>query len=116
MLGEVGENFAVEFDVGALETGNELVIRQAMLAGSGADLDLPKAAEVALFLTAALELVSPGVEHGFFGGAVLLASTPHKTLRVFEQSFAASVGSFSAFDSGHANLSESKESCDEAIG
>lgn len=87
--------------MGAFEAGDEAVVRETVLTSGGADLDLPEAAEVAFFLAAALELVGPGVEQCLFGGAVLLASAPHKTLCVFQQSFTAAMSGFSSFDSRH---------------
>ena len=62
MLGEVGENLAVEFYLGFNQAVNEFVIGETVEKGSGADLYLPKTAGVTLFLEAVIELEGPGVE------------------------------------------------------
>ena len=71
MSREVGEDFAVEVDVGALQAVDEFVIRKSRLAGRGADLDLPQAAVDALLFAAVFELKCPGMQKRFLGGAVL---------------------------------------------
>ena len=69
--GKFGENLAVQFNVGFLELGYQPGVGDAILAGSGADLYLPGAAEGSLFLFAISKLEAPGVEQRFFSLAEL---------------------------------------------
>ena len=72
-----------------------------MLARSGIDFNLPKTAEVSLFLFTVGKLKRPGVQKGFLGLAVFGLARPHKPLGVLKDIFASLIGSFSSFYSGH---------------
>src|SRR6185312_574506 len=59
--GEIGEDLAVELDVGALQPAHELRVADAVYARSGVDADDPEGPEVALALTTVPRGVAPGV-------------------------------------------------------
>lgn len=81
---EIGEDFAVEFDVGFLEAVDKLTVGDAVELGACADLDLPIAAEYTFLLATVLELKCPCVQERFLGGSVLVLATPHEALGVLE--------------------------------
>ena len=62
MPGEVGENFSVKFNMRFLEAVDKFAVREVVLFCRGANLDLPQAAELSLFLAAVVKLKRPGVE------------------------------------------------------
>lgn len=99
--GKFGENLAIQFNVGFLELGDELRVGDSVLAGSGADLYLPGAAERSLFLFAVGKLEAPGVEQRFFGLAELGFTCPLKALSFFKDSFAPSMLLYASFYACH---------------
>lgn len=101
MLGEIGENFAVEVDVGFLEVSDELVVGKSFSSGGGTNLYLPETAGKTFFLATVIELESPGMQKSLLGLAVFVLSAPHETLGVFEQILSSFVGGCSAFYSWH---------------
>ena len=101
MLGQIGEDFAVEINVGFLETGDELVVRKTFGSSGGTNLDLPEATGETLLFAAVIELESPGMQKRLLGLAVFVLSAPHKTFRMFEQILSSFVGGGPAFDPGH---------------
>ena len=62
MLGEVGEDFTVKFNMGFLKAVYELAVRKPILFCRGADLDLPEPASVTFFFASVIELECPSVE------------------------------------------------------
>ncbi len=82
--GEVGEDFAVQINVGFFEAVDEFAIGKTIEDGTGADLDLPETAGVAFFLSAVFKLKTPRMQERFFGGAVLVLAAPHKPFRMLE--------------------------------
>jgi hypothetical protein len=60
--GDVGQDLAIDLDVGRLEAGDEAPVGQAVRAGRGVDPDDPEAPEVALPLLAVAGRVGEGVE------------------------------------------------------
>lgn len=62
VFGEVGENLAVEGDVGFEKLVDELGIGGAVLTGGGIDLNGPEIAHGPLFLLAVGELETPRVQ------------------------------------------------------
>ena len=101
ILGEIGEDLAVKFNVRFFKLIYKFAVGKAVLSGGGVDFNLPQPAEVALFLFPVGELKRPSVKQSFFGLAVFGLSRPHKTLRMFQQSFASSVCLYSSFYSWH---------------
>ncbi len=99
--GKFGENLAIQFNVGFLELGDELGVGDSVLAGSGADLYLPGAAEGSLFLFAVGKLEAPGVEQRFFCLAELGFACPFKALGFFKDSFTPSVLLYASFYACH---------------
>ena len=99
--GKFRENLAIQFNVGFLELGDELGVGDSVLAGSGADLYLPGAAERSLFLFAVGKLEAPSVEQRFFGLAELGFACPLKTLSFFKDSFAPSMLLYASFYACH---------------
>lgn len=82
MLGQVGENFAVQFYFGFFQFVDQPAVGNIVVSGSGADSDLPKAAEIPFFLPAVGKLKRPGVQKRLFGLAVFGFAGPHKALGV----------------------------------
>src|SRR5690349_20927944 len=66
--GEIGEDLAVEADVGLLEAVHEVAVAEAVGAGAGVDARDPQLAKVALLLAAIAIGVLPGVVHRLLGG------------------------------------------------
>ena len=56
MLGEIGKNFAVEFNASFYKAVDKFVVGEAVLASGGADLDLPEATGPAFLFAAVIEL------------------------------------------------------------
>ncbi len=88
VFGEVGENFAVDADVGFEELVDKLRIAHAVFAGGGVDLNRPEVAHGAFLFLAVGELETPGMEDGFFCLTVFRFARPQITLRVLKESFA----------------------------
>lgn len=109
--GKFGENLAVQFNVGFLELGDELGVGETILAGSGADLYLPGAAEGSLFLFAVRELEAPGVEQRFFGLAELGFARPFEALGFFQDSFAPSMLLYASFYACHVIILKLAREC-----
>lgn len=101
MFGQVGQDLAVDLDIGLLELIDEPGVGEAMFAGSGVDLDGPELAEFALFLFAVGELEAPGMQGRFLGLAVFGFAGPQKALRVLEKFLAALCCFWSTFYSCH---------------
>ena len=101
VLGQVGEYFTVEFDVGFFEAVDKAVVGDALHASGGADLNLPEAAEVTFLFSTVVKLVRPSMKQGFFSLAVLGTARPHKTLRVLKKIFSAFICLYSSFNSWH---------------
>jgi len=61
VFGEVGEDFAINGDIGLEKLVNELGIVYAMFAGGGIDFDGPELAHCAFLFLAVSELETPSV-------------------------------------------------------
>ena len=70
ILGEVGEDFAVEGDILFLEHGNEFGVGEAVFLESGGEAHVPEAAEVAFLVLSVGEGVGAGMHDGFVGHAL----------------------------------------------
>ena len=68
--GEVGEDLAVDLDLGEAQAGDEPAVAGAVLAAGGVDPLDPERPEVALAGPAVAERVPPGVHDGLVGGLV----------------------------------------------
>ena len=101
VFGEVGEDLAVDLDIGFLELIDQLRVADAVLAGGRVDLDRPKISESPFLFLSIGELKAPGVKRRFFGLAEFRFTGPQKALRVFQKSFAAGIGNCSSFYSRH---------------
>ena len=66
----LGQDLAVELDLGELQPVHELVVRQAVLARAGVDADDPQTAELALAHAAVAVGVLPAALHLLFGALV----------------------------------------------
>lgn len=66
---------------------NELRVCGPIHAASGTDSDIPKTAEIPLFLFATDIHICPGLVYGFFRDSVHILSSPHVAFCVSEESF-----------------------------
>src|SRR5713226_2093498 len=99
--GEVGQNFAVEFDAARLQTVHELAVGKAAQTRRGADALNPQLAELPLAV-AAVAIGEPfGAPHGFLGGLEELALGKEKSFRTPKVFFPARAAFGAALDSGH---------------
>lgn len=103
LVGESREHFAIQLDLCLFELGDQFGVAGAGFFSGRADLGVPEAAEIALFLFTIGELMDPGVLDGFFGLAVFGRPRPHKTFGMLEQAFAAAIGLYSSFDACHSS-------------
>ena len=66
--GHVGQNLAVQLDVGLQQAGDELAVAQAERTDGGVDADDPQPAEIALAVVAVAVGVDAGADEIFLGG------------------------------------------------
>src|SRR5450755_315438 len=69
--GHVGQNLAIELNLGDLQSVHELRVGHAVLARGGVDAGDPQAAEVALAVAAVPIPVLIGLEHRLLGSSVM---------------------------------------------
>src|SRR5713226_8961807 len=99
--GEVGQNFAVEFDAARLQTVHELAVGKAAQTRRGADALNPQLAELPLAV-AAVAIGEPfGAPHGFLGGLKEFALGEEEPLGAPEVFLPARAAFGAALDSGH---------------
>lgn len=84
---ELGENFAVEANLGGFELAHENAVAHAVLAGGGVDADLPDLAEFTLLQAAVLIGMPTSLGCGGFGFANLILSAPFETFGDLENIF-----------------------------
>ena len=101
MFGQLGQNFAIQFNLIFFQETREAAIREAERADGGVDLNLPQRPGGALFLAPMAEGMRAGVKQGRFRFALFLASAETITLHPFENSAAASGGGDPSFYSWH---------------
>src|SRR5690606_1640161 len=77
--GQIGENLAVDLDLGLLQTVGELAVRQAASASTRIDTGDPQLAEHALASTAVAVGVLARLHHRLFGDAVDVAAAAAET-------------------------------------
>jgi hypothetical protein len=96
-----GENLSVHFHARLLQTKNELVVIQSILARRGADANDPKAAEVALSHFPVAICVAQGLFDRLFGKFIQFALIEVIALRKAEKLLSAIMPFCSAFNSRH---------------
>src|SRR5262245_27019066 len=99
--GEIGQDLAVEVDVGLLQALDELAVTQALRADGRIDADDPQAAEPALALLSVPRRVGERVEQGFAGRLDQPRTRALAAFRVLQEALVAGVGGDAALDSGH---------------
>jgi hypothetical protein len=99
--GHVGEDLAVEVDVGLLQAGHELAVRHAETAGRRVDAGDPELAKDALLGAAVAIGVLPGAHHRFLGDAKDVLATSAEALGEGEDLLVAGTGGDAAFDARH---------------
>src|SRR5437868_4622534 len=102
---QIGEDLAVDVDLGDPETGHEPGVRHVVLAAGGVDPHDPQPAELALADPAVAEGVVPGVHDLLIGGLVTPAFVAVVALGRIENGAAVLLAVNGAFDPGHDNLS-----------
>ncbi len=102
--GEVGQDLAVELDVGGVQTLDEAAVADAVGARGGVQTNDPDGAEVALLLAAGTEGVEPGVMDGFFRVAEELGFVTEVTFGVTEDLLPAFAGSGGICGTRHVGL------------
>ena len=101
VAGQIGQDFAVQFDLVFLEAVNKPAVRDALLSAGGVDLDLPERPQVPLFHFSVPVGIFPGVVQRVFGRPVFAFSAPAKTLGMLQEMLSALVAGFASFNSGH---------------
>lgn len=101
MFGELGQDFAIEFDFVLFEPVNKPAVGETKRADGGVNLNLPEPAEVTFFPPAVSQSVFAGVEQGLARGAFFLASAETEALSRSQDFPSAFQTGCSAFDSGH---------------
>src|SRR5882757_6904922 len=99
--GQLGEDLAVDLDVGGLQTLDEAVVRDAVGAGSGVDPLDPELTEVALALLAVVVVVDQGVGDLLLGLAVQTRALATVTTGLLEDRPALLVGVDCPLDACH---------------
>ena len=84
MLGELGYNFSVHFDIRLFEIIYQFAVRDSIGLGSGAYLYLPQGSHISLFLPSVVESVQSGVEQSFSGHSLFGFSAMAKALNLFK--------------------------------
>lgn len=101
MLGELSQDFAIEFDVVFFKLMNEAAVGESERPNGGVNFDLPESAEITFFLSAVPEGVSAGVKQGLARRPFFFASAVAKALGRLEYSTAPFQTNGSSFDSWH---------------
>ncbi len=91
--GEVGEDFAVDFDTALVDESHELGIAQVVHACSGVDTLNPQSTEVALFVLAVAVSVGKTFFPGILGNGPHIAAATEIATGEFENFFTAFAGS-----------------------
>ena len=87
VLGQVRENFSVQFNIFLLQGIYELAVFYSVLLGRGAQLDLPEPAVVALLFFTALEHPRESVEQSLLGRPFFGFAAPAIALRELQYLF-----------------------------
>lgn len=95
------EHFSVENDVSDFESRDKLAVGQSVPARCRIDSDIPKSAEVSLFLAPMREHMLEGVRGRFFHPRDFGISAPAIPLGALSQIFSSFVGGYASFDSWH---------------
>src|SRR5262249_49645238 len=99
--GQVGERLAVQFDVGPLQTGDELAVAQAAHPASRVDARDPETAEIALACAPVAESVNAATDQGDNRLTMQMVAAEAEALGQLAQSFAPAQDRFAAACSGH---------------
>src|SRR4051812_10099734 len=99
--GDVGQDLAVQVDLGQLEAVDELAVRKAVEAGRRVDARDPQAAEVALAVAAVAVRVGVGLGQGLLGALVVGVRLAAEALRQVEGLAALLLRVDGALDAGH---------------
>jgi hypothetical protein len=83
--GHVGEDLAIEFDVGLEQSGDEFAVAEAQRADGGVDARDPEPAEISLSVAAIAVGVDAGADEVFFGGSGEASTAADVSLRLLEQ-------------------------------
>src|SRR5262245_1659748 len=102
--GEVGQELAVDLDVGLLQPGHEGAVAHSQLAHGGVDARDPEGAHGALLLPAVAVGILPGLHHRLLGDAVDVAAAAAEALRLAEDLLVARARRYSTLDSWHGAL------------
>ena len=103
--GDVGQNFAVHFDAGHLETVHQTAVRDTAGAGSRIDAGNPQGAEIALFGAAVSVGIVLGVMESFLSATYAAAAGATVAFNGFHQSATFFNGNSAALNSGHVKSS-----------
>jgi hypothetical protein len=99
--GDVGQDLAIEPDLGFLEAGDERAVRDAVLADGGVDPDDPELAKLALALLAVTGRVGERVEQRLARRLDQARPRALTALGVVQEALVALVGRDAPFDSCH---------------
>ncbi len=100
----IGQNLAVQSDVGLLQAVHEHAVGHAVGAGAGIDTSDPQATENALLVAAVTISVLTGLHHRLLGNAENIIATKDETLGEFHNLLMTSASGNTTFYSGHLSL------------
>jgi hypothetical protein len=83
----IGQDFAVQFDVGYLQPGYKLAIAQPVLPDRGVYADDPQLAEFSFTVPPVAEGIYACADECFLSGSNQFASTADKAFHLFEKAF-----------------------------
>ncbi len=101
LLGHLGEDLAIQLDVGLLEGIRQAGVGDAELAGGGVDAHLPEFANLALVGLAIASGILTGLDRSGLGKLDLALATPHHALGTGQQVLASLEMGFSALYTWH---------------
>ena len=101
VLGQLGENLAVELDVGLVDFVHESGVVHAGGSGGGADAELPESAHGALLVAPVAVGVLVGLDRGGLRLLDLALAAPHEALGAGQQCLSTFEMSFSALYTRH---------------
>src|SRR5574343_599096 len=99
--GQIGQDLAVDFDVGLLQTVHEGAVLHAQLTSCGIDTGKPQRTELTLALTTVTVLVLTGLHHRLLGDAIYVLATTAVTLGLNENRLVTGASRYTTFNSRH---------------
>jgi hypothetical protein len=98
---DIGQNFAVQGDLGTAEAIHEAAVGKAVQAGSRVDAGDPQLAELTLFISAVAVSIAERLHYCLVGNFEKLALMAEIAFGELENFLVACFGPYGSFDSGH---------------